>query len=121
MRHACGLIGIASLLLPYMINSPWIAQHGHFNYLDALAEGHETQYATIVWLDDLCRLAAFALSILLAFRYVPTSEVIQASLPSRLRATPLRSLGDVLPLKTWILPILLLVYATPTSAMPAHF
>ena len=117
MRHACGLIGMTSLLLPYMINSPWIAQHGHFNYLDALSEGHETQYATIVWLDDLCRLGAFALSILLAFRYVPTSEVIQASLPSRLRATPLRSLGDVLPLKTWILPILLLVYATPTSAI----
>ena len=36
MRHACGLIGMTSLLLPYMINSPWIAQHGHFNYLDAL-------------------------------------------------------------------------------------
>ena len=49
--------------------------------------------------------------------YLPvvTWQVVHAALPPRLRA--LRSLTHILPVQTWLLPALVLVYATPTAAI----
>jgi len=116
MRLACAVLGVLGVLLPHVLASPWMALHGHFNYLDALSEAHENPFAAVVWADEWLRLAVGVFSLLLAFRYVPTHELVQVYLPHKLRL-PLRSLGDVLPFKTWVLPLLVCVYATPTAAI----
>lgn len=112
MRIACVAVGCTSALLPHVSVSPWIALHGHFNYMDALSESHENPYSAVVWADDLLRLATLLLSLMLTFRYVPTSEVVSAALPR-----VMRSLADLLLLKMWLLPAFVLVYTTPTAAM----
>jgi hypothetical protein len=106
MMLACQAVGLVSVLLPYVLAGPWIAQHGQMNYMDALAETAENQSSMLLWHGELLRCAAGLISLVLAFRYVSITDVL-----------PFRSLGDILPFKPWVFPLLLLVYATPTAAI----
>ena len=103
----CAAVGVLAALAPLQLARGFAATHGHFNYMDVLREGAETPYAAVAWREDLVRLACLTLSLLLAFRYVTAS----ALLPQRLYFL------DILPLKSWVLPALVLLLATPTAAI----
>jgi len=105
MKRICLVVGFVAAALPYFTASPWIALHGHFNYMDALAEAHENGYAAAVRQDDVLRCMVGVISLFLAFRYAPSSGWVW------------QPLMDVLPLKSWMLPALVFVYATPTAAI----
>lgn len=106
--NACAVIALFSAVVPYYIAAPWIASHGHLNYMDALAESGENACAAVVQREEMLRCIAAFICILLAFRYVPTPDVLPSGM---------RSLSDFALLKTWVLPVLVLVYATPTTAI----
>jgi hypothetical protein len=103
----CVSVALAAALAPYAAAPAWIACHGHLNYMDALGEATGNEVARVFWREEVLRLLSLALSVMLCFRYVPTREVLPGGL---------RSLEFLLPLKVWVAPLLVLVYATPTAA-----
>ena len=104
MKRICLVVGSIAAMLPYFTAASWIASHGHLNYMDALAEARENDYAAAVRQDDVLRCMVGVISLFLAFRYAPSSGWVW------------QPLMDVLPLKSWMLPALVFVYATPTAA-----